>query len=141
MIKRLSVYILSIGLVFSLISPAVAVAAPATHTSCKGNSVLLFPPWFKGLKCENDTVQITDINEIWVIVMNIVQWLIIAGGYVALFFIITAGFKYIMASGDPQKIASAKNTIINAIIGLVIVLASVAIVQTIQAGIIRGELL
>lgn len=125
-----------------------------TVKACSNDkSILLFPAWFHNLKCEtlettvkdkdgnvlsqysSETVQLGTINDTWVIVMNIVQWLIIAGGYVSLYFIIWSGFKYITATGDPQKITAAKNTITNAVIGLIIVLASVAIVRTIQAAI------
>lgn len=150
--KRAMLYIVTVLLVGAgLFSGTAAHAAPTTTTKdCPGGWVLLFPPWYKGLKCdvttdgtdaagkENitaQTVKIDDIKQIWIIVMNIVQWLIVAGGYVSLYFIIWSGFKYITAAGDPQKVTAAKNTITNAVIGLVIVLASVAIVQTIQAGI------
>lgn len=121
--------------------------------------VLLFPVWYQGLKCEtvtttvregtdgkgkvistnkSENVKIDSITDVWVIVMNIVQWLIIAGGYVSLYFIIWGGFKYITSAGDPQKVEGAKNAITNAVIGLIIVLVSVAIVRTVQAAILRG---
>jgi hypothetical protein len=132
--------VFSVGAFAAVPSPSPDTGAPtgsvAAADSCSNDKpVLLFPPWFRGLKCKNDVVQITDINQIWIIVMNVVQWLIIAGGYVALYFIIWSGFKYIIAAGDPQKITTAKETITNAVIGLVIVLVSTAIVQTIQASI------
>lgn len=101
-----------------------------------------FPAWFKGLKCDpvkggGQTVNMGgEISNIWIIVLNVVQWLIVAAGYIAVYFIAWGGFKYIIAAGEPDKIKSAKDTLVNSIIGLVIVLASVAIVRTIQAGII-----
>ncbi|MBL8122451.1 hypothetical protein JNM87_06935 [Candidatus Saccharibacteria bacterium] len=41
--------------------------------------------------------------------------------------IMVSGFRYITSGGDSQKIASAKNTLIGAIIGLVVI----ALAQTI----------
>lgn len=138
-------YVVAAALLYTSLLPGIVSAAPITKTEkCPGSSVLLFPTWYQGLRCEvtrdgkeitKQIVRIDNINQVWVIVMNIVQWLIIAGGYVALYFILWSGFKFITANGDPSKITAAKNTILNAVIGLVIVLASVAIVRTIQAGV------
>lgn len=114
----------------------------ASAAACRNDKAVLgFPTWFHGLNCDDtpdggQTVNISgSVSKIWIIVLNVVQWLIIAAGYVALYFIIWSGFKYIMGQGEPDKIKSAKDTLANAIIGLIIVLAAVAIVQTIQAGI------
>lgn len=131
MIKRIVAYMMVVSVLCASMFSTTAFAAACTNDK----PVLLFPAWFHGLECKDDVVQITKINQIWIIVMNIVQWLIIAGGYVALYFIIWGGFKYITSAGDPQKVTGAKNAITNAVIGLIIVLASVAIVRTIQAGI------
>lgn len=53
-----------------------------------------------------------------------------------MFFIIKGGFLYIMARGEPGNITSAKQTITNAIIGLIIALLSAAIVGAV-AGVIK----
>lgn len=42
-------------------------------------------------------------------------------GIVAVVMIIIAGFKYITSGGDSNKVASAKNTIIYAVVGLILV--------------------
>ncbi len=104
--------------------------------------VLLYPTWFQGLNCENingtTSVVVSSGTHVWVIVLNIVQWLIITTGYAAVIYVIIGGFKYITASGAPDKVKDAKQTITNAIIGLVISLSAVAIVKTIQASITGG---
>jgi hypothetical protein len=43
--------------------------------------------------------------------------------------IIVAGLRYVTSNGDPQTASKAKNTIIYAIIGLVIAILSYAIVN------------
>ncbi len=49
-------------------------------------------------------------------------------GVIAVIMIIIGGLKYIMSSGDPSNITSAKNTILYAVIGLAIVALAQVIV-------------
>lgn len=62
-----------------------------------------------------------DIEKILGIVFPIV-------GALALIIIVIAGLRYISAAGDPQKTASAKNTIFYALLGLVLAIMAQAIV-------------
>lgn len=58
----------------------------------------------------------------------------VIAGIVAVVMIIVSGLRYITSSGDAQKTASAKNTLIGAIIGLVvIVLAQATIILVIKS--------
>jgi hypothetical protein len=50
-------------------------------------------------------------------------------GAVAVLFIVIGGFRYVISSGDPKNTAKAKNTIIYALIGLLITLSATAIVN------------
>lgn len=68
----------------------------------------------------------TRINEIITQVINIFS---IVVGIVAVIMIIVGGFKYITSGGDSGNISSAKNTIIYAVIGLVIVALAQFLVQ------------
>lgn len=123
-------------------------ASPALAASCPNeNGIMGFPAWYKGLPCKTvngspvvDTSNMK-IEKVWIVVLNILQWLIVAAGYIALYFIIWSGFRYILAQGQADQIKTAKNTLTNAVIGLVIVLISVGIVRTIQAAVINGRLL
>lgn len=47
---------------------------------------------------------------------------------VAVLMIVIAGFRLVMAQGNPQEIAKARNTIVYALIGLVVALTAEAIV-------------
>jgi hypothetical protein len=47
---------------------------------------------------------------------------------VALLIIVLAGFKYVTSSGDPQGVASARKSIIYALVGFVVCAASWSIV-------------
>ncbi len=77
--------------------------------------------------CDSATVAGTDrVNKIVTTVVNIFS---IVVGIVAVIMIIVGGFKYITSGGDSNSITSAKNTIIYALIGLVIVALAQFIVQ------------
>lgn len=50
-------------------------------------------------------------------------------GIVSVIMLIFGGFRYVISAGDSKKITDAKNTILYAIIGLIIALLSYAIVH------------
>jgi hypothetical protein len=54
---------------------------------------------------------------------------------VALLVIVIAGFRYIVARGDPNSVSQARNTILYAVIGLLISLAAFSIVTFVLKGI------
>lgn len=60
---------------------------------------------------------------------NVVNLFSVVVGVVAVIMIIVGGFKYITSNGDSSQITSAKNTIIYAIIGLVVVAFAQIIVR------------
>lgn len=68
----------------------------------------------------------TGVNNIIKTVINIFSLVV---GVVAVIMIIVGGFRYITAGGDSNNVSAAKNTIIYAIIGLVIVAIAQFIVQ------------
>ncbi len=71
----------------------------------------------------------TGTQKIQDIVTTIVNIFSVIVGIVAVIMIIWGGFKYITSGGDSGNITSAKNTIIYAIIGLVIVALAQFLVQ------------
>lgn len=67
-----------------------------------------------------------DVNKIIKVVINTFSVVV---GVVAVIMIIVAGFKYITSGGDSGSISSAKNTLIYAIVGLVVVALAQGIVR------------
>lgn len=59
-------------------------------------------------------------------VVGMLSWVI---GVAAVIIIIIAGLKYITSAGDPKAIASAKDTLLYAVIGIVLFLTSQAILR------------
>lgn len=68
----------------------------------------------------------TEVNKV---VKGVVDLLSIIVGIAAVIMIILGGLKYITSSGDTNKVSSAKNTILYAIVGLVIVAMAQFIVR------------
>ena len=55
-------------------------------------------------------------------------------GSIALLIIVISGLRYILASGDPAKMAQAKKGILFAVIGLIIALSGYSIVTLVVRG-------
>lgn len=107
--------------------PAV-VAADATIGNCLAQGSNLSAPDNNTTNCSDtgtDTGN-TKIDDIVKTVINIFSWVV---GVVAVIMIIVGGFRYVTAGGDSNNVSAAKNTIIYAIIGLVIVAMAQFIVQ------------
>lgn len=62
------------------------------------------------------------------ILYKVSKILAIIAGIAAIIVIVTSGIKYITSGGDSQKIASAKHTLVGALIGLVIIVLAQTII-------------
>lgn len=93
------------------------------------SNFLSFPTWYEYL-CLNSSKHpvITNLTDIWLIVAAIIDILLRVGAILAVIFIIYGGIKYITSQGSPEQTNAAKNTILNAVIGLIVtILASVVV--------------
>ncbi len=68
----------------------------------------------------------TQVNNIVRLVINTFSWVV---GIISVIMIIIGGLKYITSGGEGSNISAAKNTILYAIIGLVIVALAQIVVQ------------
>jgi hypothetical protein len=68
----------------------------------------------------------TQVSKLVADIINIFSWVV---GIAAVIMIMVGGFKYITSTGDSGNVTSAKNTILYAIIGLVIVALAQIIVR------------
>lgn len=128
------------GLLLASAPQAASAVSPLTFTAkswsqCTSN-FLGFPPWYRYIPMTADCApKITKISQVWVIALNIIDMMIRAAGIIAVAFIMWGGFKYIKSQGEPSALADAKTVILNSVIGLVMVIASVAIVQYVAGSI------
>lgn len=70
----------------------------------------------------------TDANPLIVSVVNLLLYIV---GIVAVIMIIVGGMKYLTSSGDSGKVTSAKNTVVYAVVGLLVAIFSWVIVNLI----------
>lgn len=105
--------------------------APNATAACTDAdpNFLSFPTWYRGLTCNNGVIEIDSISKAVVTVgFNIVDIVLRLLSLVAIGFIIYGGIQYLIARGEPGNVAKAKSTITRAVVGLIIGIASSAIV-------------
>ncbi len=142
--KKIKILTVSLISIFAFLLPSVALSAnfiASAQTAdidkslCAGTD-LQAPVGGQTPDCTVDKQASSDrVNEIVALVINIFSWVV---GVVAVIMIIYGGFQYITAAGDTTKVGNAKNTILYALIGLVIVALSQIIVKFVL-GSVTGE--
>lgn len=100
-----------VGPVLALPSQAYADVNKSKQYACQGITLA------GGGNCQNsgDEARVTSLFGTIVNILSVIV------GVAAVIMIILAGFKYVTSGGDANSIASAKNTLIYAIVGLIIV--------------------
>lgn len=107
------VMILAAALVF--LSPSPALAACADNPT----NIIPTPAGLPTVGCDGNTSKVE-------LVMKLVFG-VLAG--ISLLFVVIGGLKYTLSGGDSNAIASAKNTILYAVVGLVIGVSTFTIVN------------
>ena len=101
--------------------------------------ILTLRPWYSGLTNNDCSLKSPGVdtnsqaNYIWKIALNIVDDLLQLIGYTTIGYIMYGGFLMMTSNGAPDKAARGRKTIMSAAIGLVIALASVALVNFISS--------
>lgn len=60
-------------------------------------------------------------------IRSVLNFVFVMAGAIAVLMVVIGGVRYIVSVGDPQKIATSKNTIIYAVVGLVMALSAFVI--------------
>ena len=143
MIKKLLVIaLLSVSFMGTVVLVNPTKARAEVAAGCDGSSKFLgFPTWYKyldvgeenGDPCAIQLPKDTEGNADWSraaprIGLAIIDILLRLATLAALGFVIYGGFRYITSQGEPDATASARQTILNAVIGLIIALLSSGIV-------------
>lgn len=98
-LKKIAVGLAVLGLALLVTAPAMAVEIPTVP----------------GISAEEDAPAL---------IISVIQWALIFVGSLALLFLIIAGLMYITSTGNEERTAAAKKTMIYAIVGLAIALIS-----------------
>ena len=100
---------------------------------CTGGSFLGFPKWYKyvdgyGVNGGGCAPQVTHLSDVWLIVAAFIEILLRIGALLAVIFVIYGGIQYITSQGEPNKTNQARQTVINALVGLVISIGATTLV-------------
>jgi hypothetical protein len=94
------------------------------------------PPWYKYLKLDPGTCEVVDFNllgsgtnsGLLLIGLAIVDLLLRVAALVAIAYVIWGGFTFMTSQAEPDKLAQARHTIMNALIGLGLAILATSIV-------------
>jgi multisubunit Na+/H+ antiporter MnhB subunit len=124
-----------------LIVPALVLslgAAPVYAQTATGCDVVTTGGISHGAECAKPTnapSQLFGPNSIFVTVTNIMLFII---GAIAVIMLIIGGIRYVVSAGDQNAVTSAKNTILYAIIGIVVAFLAYAAVNFVSSQLTAG---
>ena len=132
---------LILGVFFSIFvaAPVLSLTTPQVSqvsADCV-ESFLGVPTWYRGLTDGDCAIRTPDGGGeslevfIWTIVLNVIEMALVATVYVAIFFILYGGFQFMVGGTNPSLIEKGRKSILNAVIGLVIAMGSIAVTRTI----------
>lgn len=107
----------------------------ATYAACPEGKLLTLKPWYDGLVDANCNIKTpgssadSQAKFVWRIALNIVDDLFQIIGYIATGYIVYGGFFMMTSAGLPDKAARSRKIILSASVGLIVVLASIGIVN------------
>lgn len=124
LLKRGALTIAAISALLVPMAMPVAVSAQANIENglCTGANLSTTPE-----TCSNTTQQAA--SEVDTIITTVINIFSLVVGVVSVIMIIIGGLKYITSGGDSGNVSGAKNTILYAIIGLVVVALAQVIVK------------
>ena len=109
-----------------------------------GGSFLRFPTWYQYLgnetvagKCTPKIDLTHNPGQVALIGLALLEIMLRVAGIVAVGFVIYGGFQFILSQGQPDRATAARNSIINAIIGLVIAISATGIVMFVATNLVK----
>ena len=135
--------ILTISLIVVGAFGANIVISETSSAACPDGKIMTLKPWYDGLLDVDGNCAVrspgddanAQANFIWKIVLNIIEDLLQVVGYATTGYIMYGGFLIMTSNGSSDKVAHGRKTIMNAAIGLVVALSSVAVVSFISSNI------
>lgn len=119
--KRLLTFlVITTSFSFMFANLAVVRAVSITEEACKNAPDSAF--------CKDEATKDNPLFGPTGIITRITQFANVVAGVIAVFVVTIGGLKYVMSSGDPQKLTSARNTILYGAIGIVVVVIAQSIV-------------
>lgn len=126
--SRIKRILLTVAATLGMLAPmAVPVSAQDIDNNLKCGAQLNFAGGADGAECAADDKDAgTRIDSLVKNVINVVSLIV---GVVAVIMIIIGGLRYVTSNGDSGQVGNAKNTIMYAVIGLIVVALAHVIVR------------
>lgn len=74
---------------------------------------------------------ITSATTLKDLIINIIRIMLMFAGIIAVVFVIIGGYMYITSGGNAEQAEKGKNTVVNAIVGIVMIILSYVIINVI----------
>ncbi|MBR3386480.1 hypothetical protein IKG68_02845 [Candidatus Saccharibacteria bacterium] len=111
---------------FKLLLPIIACGIVATAIVSGSVSALTLQEGAEAARCDGCPENLFGDTGVFRQVTNVILYIV---GIVAVIMLIIGGIRYVVSGGDAKKVTDAKNTVLYAIIGLVICFLAFAIVN------------
>lgn len=119
--KKLLLYL---GTFLALFAAPLALSSPVAYAACPDQNTAKGQV-YEGIGETGSDCSSSGVDRFIATVVKIISYI---AGIVAIIAILFSGFKYMTSGGDSNKIASAKNTLIYALVGVIVaVLAQVLV--------------
>jgi hypothetical protein len=134
MIQKIKNKLVILASILALAAPALVPVTVHAYTTtnlqsslCQGSNLNVNAGTSSSTSSCNDSAGgTTGLNNLLTRIVNIISGIV---GVIAVIMIVVGGFRYITSGGDSNNVSGAKNTIIYAIIGLIIVALAQLIVH------------
>ena len=129
-------FLVIVGIILATSATTNLITPQPTYAECR-ESFAGLTPWDCDLQewgNENNLKM-----NIWIIVTNVSNDLVIVAAFLVLGYTIYGGYLYMMSSGDAGKTASGKKTLTHAFIGLAIVMSAKVIVNSIHIALLGSS--
>jgi hypothetical protein len=131
LISRSIIPALSLLAVFMVLilptTPAYAVGTDPLAEACEAAP--------NSTNCQSKSPTTNPVTGTEGVLYKITTIIAVVGGVAAVVMIMVSGFRYITSGGDAQKVATAKNTLIGSVAGLIIVVLAQTIITFVVKGI------
>ena len=89
--------------------------------------------------CQNSSgitdagINISNKQDVTAVIARVIDWALYLSGAIAVIFVIVGGYRYLTAGGSEETATKARQTVINALIGLVIIILAYVIVNAVAS--------
>ena len=121
MIKKYKILVINFSIGALLVWPAVALAQDQVSSGLNQSSL-------SNLFGGGRLTRATSVQDL---IVEVIRLMLLLAGAIAVVFVIIGGYQYVTSGGSEEQAEKGKKTLINAIIGIVIIILSYTIINVI----------